>query len=185
MDIIPSIINTILLLLLFWYQKGKNKILEDRLTEQKQNMTELKDIVSHQATAITSQGAIVKSAMEYSQIFDANKIRDIVKKEVEIEKTKEIQNLNAEYQKKLSAIAKMKDKKFEIVYDAIKKISEYSVEYIRKEINPKLIEAVTTAVIALTRLPNTQREEILESINNDDLKRIISEAVHERLEQMT
>lgn len=85
MELILSIINTFILLALFWYQKNKNKLLSDRITEQSKMLRETKDVVTNQAQAIDSQKKVVESALEYSKAFDFSKIESIIKREANLE----------------------------------------------------------------------------------------------------
>ncbi len=85
MDIITTLINTFLLLALFWYQKNKNKVLEDRIEKQSDLLHETKDVVTNQAQAIGSQKIVVDTALEYSKAFDLKKIESIIKREADLE----------------------------------------------------------------------------------------------------
>lgn len=104
MEIAATIINTILLLALFWYQKNKNKVLVDRISEQSSLLKETKDVVTNQAQAIESQKKVVDTALEYSNCFDIDKIELILKREIALdyqETIKEQESKIAEHEQSL------------------------------------------------------------------------------------
>jgi len=80
-----DILNTCILLALFWYQRNKNQLLNDRISEQSKLLSETKNIITNQATAIESQQKVVDSALKYSKTFDYQKIETIIKKELDLE----------------------------------------------------------------------------------------------------
>ena len=82
---IPGLINTALLVALFWYQKNKNKVLSDRIAEQSTLLRETKDVIANQSEAIESQKKVVQSALEYANAFDLSKIEALIKKEADLE----------------------------------------------------------------------------------------------------
>lgn len=85
MEIVTTLINTFLLIALFWYQKNKNKVLEDRIAEQSNLLRETKDVVTNQAQAIESQKIVVDTAIQYSSNFDLQKIESIISRELDLE----------------------------------------------------------------------------------------------------
>jgi len=94
-EILSTIANTILLIILFFYQKNKNKVLLDRIQHQENLLNETKSIVSQQSTAIESQSRVVDTALKYSELFDPKKIEGIVRKEMQIDHKAEIEQLRS------------------------------------------------------------------------------------------
>lgn len=86
-------INTILLVILFLYQKNKNKVLIDRIEQQSFVLSETKEIISHQSISIENQKKIVDTALEYASKFNAGKIESILRREIEIEHKYEFDKL--------------------------------------------------------------------------------------------
>ncbi len=99
MEIDTTIINTVLLLALFWYQRNKNKVLADRISEQSGLLKETKDVVTNQAQAIDSQKKVVDTALEYSRCFDLEKIEAIIKRELGLEYEEIIQSQRLKIEK--------------------------------------------------------------------------------------
>lgn len=61
----------ILLLIIFFYQKSKNKLLTDTLQASK-------DMAALQAQAIETQKGIADTATKYAEVFDPNKIERMI-----------------------------------------------------------------------------------------------------------
>lgn len=92
-DYIP-LVNTAILLIIFFYQKNKNKVLLDRITQQEKVINETKGIVSQQSTAIDSQSKVVDSAIKYSESFSPEKLEAIIRREIEVERQEEIRDVH-------------------------------------------------------------------------------------------
>ncbi len=121
MELATTIINTVLLIALFWYQKNKNKVLEDRISEQSSLLKETKDVVTNQAQAIESQKKVVDTALEYSNKFDLKKIENIIKREVDIEYKETIEQQKEKISKQEQSLEK--------TTETVKKSIEYTIEH--------------------------------------------------------
>lgn len=121
MELATTILNTMLLVALFWYQKNKNKVLQDRISEQSNLLQETKDVVTNQAQAIESQKKVVDTALEYSEKFDFNKIENIIKREVDLE----YKEIIKEQQTKISNQEQSLEKSTETAKKAIKLSAEH------------------------------------------------------------
>ncbi|MCX5815423.1 MAG: hypothetical protein NTX75_04160 [Proteobacteria bacterium] len=100
MELIATITNTILLILIFWYQINKNKVLSGRIVEQSNLLRETKDVVLQQAQAIDSQKKVVDTALEYSKVFDVGKLETMIKREVELDYKQQMQEKEQDYKKR-------------------------------------------------------------------------------------
>ncbi|TOI71012.1 hypothetical protein CGI53_23460, partial [Vibrio parahaemolyticus] len=85
-----GILNSILLVFIFLYQKNKNKVLLDRITQQEKVINETKGIIEQQSTAIDSQSKVVDSALKYTETFSPEKIESVLKREIELEQKEQI-----------------------------------------------------------------------------------------------
>jgi uncharacterized coiled-coil protein SlyX len=121
MELVTTIINTVLLLALFWYQRNKNRVLEDRIKEQSSLLKETKDVVTNQAQAIESQKKVVDTALEYSNNFDMGKIESIIKREVGLEYKETIEEQKEKIAKHEQSLEK--------ATETLKKTVDYSVEH--------------------------------------------------------
>lgn len=104
MEILLSIINTALLIAILWYQKNKNKVLSDRISEQSLMLKETKDIISQQSMAIDSQKSVVDTALEYSKHFDIEKVESLIKREVELEHRQSLKEIEDKYEDEISSL---------------------------------------------------------------------------------
>ena len=57
-------VNTVLLLVLFFYQRNRNKVLEDQPLAQRQLLNETKTVVLKQASSIESQSKVVDTVLK-------------------------------------------------------------------------------------------------------------------------
>ena len=156
-----DILNTCILLALFWYQRNKNKLLNDRISEQSELLSETKNIITNQATAIESQQKVVDSALKYSETFDYKKIETIIKKELDLE----YQSVIQEYK---DAIKKIKSEHPTLMQ---KDTAEYVVKLMLKEYFTPLLGVFIALLLEkepedrieiLNQLPNTLNEVINE-----------------------
>lgn len=85
MDQLSAIINIVGLAALFLYQRYRMKLLSEALEKQGTLLQETKNVVSQQATAISSQSTVVDAAVKYSQAFSPERIEQMVRREIEIE----------------------------------------------------------------------------------------------------
>ena len=147
-----DITNTIILILLFWYQKNKNKLLNDRISEQSKLLSETKNIILTQASAIESQKKVVDTAIKYSETFNYDKVETIVKKELELE----YQNIIKQHE---NTIEEFKEKnpilmQKETAEHAIKITAESYITPLLAELIIQLLEKEPKdRIIILDRLP--------------------------------
>jgi hypothetical protein len=94
-----------LLVILFFYQRNRNKVLEDHLASQRQLINEAKSVVAQQSSALEGQEKVVHAALKYSSAFDSKKLEDVVRREVDIEHREEIDRLKREIEAKAAAPA--------------------------------------------------------------------------------
>lgn len=94
-----DVVNSILLISIFLYQYNKNKLLLQRIDQQKEIISETKEIVVQQSTAIESQGRVVDAAVKYSETFSVDRVESIIRRELEIEQKVERVKTEDEYKK--------------------------------------------------------------------------------------
>ncbi len=73
-----EIINTVILVILFFYQRNKNKVLIDRINNQN-------TLLDEQSTAIENQSKVVDSAIKLFNAVNPEKIENIIKREASLE----------------------------------------------------------------------------------------------------
>lgn len=162
---ITSIANTLILLGIFLYQVNKNKILLERINQQKAVIEETKAIVTHQSTAIESQGKVVDTAIKYSESFSADKLENIVRREVELQYKTKIAEIEQKFKGKLSS----KEEENNKIRDAAKKVLDLA-DGQRKNLTIPLAEAVTFAwVVSDLKM----RNEIIAQLKTEDAKNMI------------
>jgi uncharacterized coiled-coil protein SlyX len=93
-----SAANTALLVALFFYQRNRNKVLEDQLAAQRQLLDETKAVVTQQAVAIEGQSKVVDSALRYTSAFDPKKLEEVLRREIAMDQKEEISRLKNELQ---------------------------------------------------------------------------------------
>ena len=89
-------LNTVFLIILFFYQRNRNKTLAERIKEQSNLLKEAKDVVTQQAQAIDSQKQVVDTALTYSQAFDSKKLEELIRKKADLEYKEIIQEKDNE-----------------------------------------------------------------------------------------
>lgn len=97
MEIILSVINTLLLAVLFFYQRNRNKVLAEHLIEQRKLLGETKSVVTQQATALEGQGKVVETALKYSEAFNPKKLEGVIRREIEVEHKTQLHQLQKEF----------------------------------------------------------------------------------------
>ncbi len=96
-------INTALLVILFFYQRNRNKVLEEHLASQRQLIDETKSVVTQQSTALEGQGRVVDAALKYSSAFDSKRLEEVLRREIGIDHREEIDRLKREIEAKAEA----------------------------------------------------------------------------------
>jgi hypothetical protein len=92
-EIFFSAANTILLVVLFFYQRNRNKVLEDQLGAQRQLLDETKSVVLQQASAIEGQSKVVDTALKYTSAFDPKKLEELIRREIMLEHREQVESL--------------------------------------------------------------------------------------------
>ncbi len=100
LDYLLPATNTLLLLILFFYQRNRNKILEDQLAAQSRLIDETKSVVTQQAAAVDSQAKVVDAALKYTNAFDPKKLEDTLRREIVAEHRDEVNRLKSELETK-------------------------------------------------------------------------------------
>jgi len=175
-ELIATITNTILLILIFWYQKNKNKVLEERIEKQSDLLRETKDVVVQQAQAIDSQKKVVDKALEYSKTFDVGKLETVIKREVELEYRQRLREREEEYNKN---VEDMKALTAEQVKEMMASFSMQAAVQVAEQFVAPLVAEL---VILLAGKNKVEREEVLARIPSSLVKTLSSvlEALDER-----
>jgi hypothetical protein len=97
-----DIINTSLLVILFFYQRNKNKVLKDQLNAQHLLINETKSVVTQQASAIESQSKVVDTALKYTVAFDPKKLEDILRREIVIDHQQKMELFKSEFESQIT-----------------------------------------------------------------------------------
>ncbi len=140
------LINTLILILIFFYNKVKNKVLVDKIKEQSNLLKETKDVVTQQAQAIESQKKVVDTAVLYSNNFDLKKIENIVKRELSLDYEEKL--------KKKENEIKLNNAKFKIIID------ELANDTAKNLIAPIII----SLIVLLSEKNKEERERLLAEI---------------------
>ena len=162
MDNIASIINTILLIILFCYQRNKNKVLADRIDNQTKLISETKSVVTQQATAIESQGKVVETAIRYTEAFNPDKLEAILKRQFEQENADKIAKIEKQYHNQLAA----KEKAYE---ELISSIVDSATKAILTELTPLLVFTMRMMFMC----PVDLRRNLISSIGDGEIKTLL------------
>jgi hypothetical protein len=172
MELVSTIINTILLLALFWYQRNKNKVLEDRITEQSSLLKETKDVVTNQARAIESQKTVVDAALEYSSNFDSEKLQEIVAREIRLDYQETIEQHKAqlaEHERTIEEWSQARAKEIEV--SAENMASEYILPLTFALYGLLLTASKTEREEALSNIPEFISEQLQPGLQEFDENR--------------
>lgn len=173
-EVVPAIINTILLLILLLYQKNRNKVLLDRVEQQEKLLNETKGIVSKQSTAIDSQSKVVDTAIKYSQFFDPQKLEEVIRKEFEVEHKVEIAQLKSQYEGKLNnnkVIPAVRDNKT-VDIDILESVIRTFIEDLTKPV-------MITLILLFYHFPIDERKKIISNIPEGTGKDIIVSVIED------
>lgn len=159
-EIFFSAANTILLIVLFLYQRNRNKVLEDQLGAQRELLDETKSVVLQQASAIEGQGKVVDSALKYTAAFDPKKLEEVIRREVTLEHREQIEqaqrDANGAASSRSADLNELTDK---VINVAVRAASEAAVDII-KPLLPLVFQAVL-------RMPEGERSGALVEIPPD------------------
>ena len=163
-DIVP-LVNTVILLGIFLYQKNKNKVLVDRIEHQQRLLSETKGIVLQQSTAIDSQGKVVDTAIKYSEAFSPDKLEKLIRKEVDIEQKEEREKLASELRNRI----KDRDKRIEL----LEKKSQESLDLAQTVTSDMLPPLMETLVKVLILMSDEERSKVLDEMKEGTSKEMI------------
>ncbi|CAG9295398.1 hypothetical protein [Celerinatantimonas diazotrophica] len=163
-NLIP-LINTVMLLVIFFYQKNKNKILVDRIAQQEKILSETKGIILHQSTAIDSQSKVVDTAIKYSESFSVEKLEMLIRKEISLEQKEEQGKIKNALESKVRA----KDERIEKLELASQKVMDIASRTISDLLFPTMGALVKVLII----LPDELKNKILNDIDDGSAKEML------------
>ncbi|WP_420934896.1 hypothetical protein ACOJR9_02850 [Alteromonas sp. A081] len=141
------LLNTIILLIIFFYQKNRNKLLVERISQQEKVINETKGLISQQSTAIDSQKKVVDTALKYAESFSVEKIEQSVRLAVEAEQ-KQVQKAHASFE----------SKEYEELLDAATQLGKIA-EQSNEKASQLLKEGVEPLAVQLTMLLQEKTKE--------------------------
>lgn len=180
MEIFFSIVNTLLLVILFFYQKYRNKILEDHLSEQSKLIDETKSVVTQQATALEGQSKVVETALKYTESFDLQKIEMIIRREVEMDNKLKLDQLKKDFEDQISKTAKSKQNFKEFILTLINTAASTASEAATNYISPFMPYIIQSLIL----MPKEERSRAIKALPDpfqSNLSETISKAEAELL----
>lgn len=160
-ELIFSIINTVLLIILFFYQKNKNKTLQDRIEKQNELLNESKNLIDQQSSAVDNQAKVVSSALEYANNVDIEKLRSLISSEISAEYEDELKSIKEEHANDIEQLENELKKKYgKFIAIAINK----SIERTTKLFSIPLVYFI----IKMDEYDPLVREGIFHKIGRDD-----------------
>ncbi len=148
-EYLAPFLNTILLVILFIYQRNKNKILVDRLNSQECILKDTNELVNKQSQLIENHHKISDSAMRYAESFDPDKLKKVIEQEIKTKYENEIKNIERNYSGEISDLEEKNKKLKELmqrqVKDALDLSDKYHEEYMHAYLGSH-IEAFARAV---------------------------------------
>ncbi|QNN47491.1 hypothetical protein H9L17_04960 [Thermomonas brevis] len=166
MDYITAGINLLGLVALFLYQRYRLSLLSEALARQGTLLTETKNVVSQQATAISSQSAVVDAAVKYSQAFSPDRIEQMVRRELEIEHKGE----KCELEQKVQALS---DNQGRIITNSMGQIADKISERFSQVFTPIL----SGYAIHLLKLPDEIRDAEIQKIEPSESRELVKSVV--------
>jgi uncharacterized coiled-coil protein SlyX len=155
LDYIFDGLNIILLIVLFNYQRNRNKALEVQLSEQRQLINEATLVVTQQSSAIEGQRKVVDTALQYSSAFDPKKLEEVFRRELSVEHNKEIEELKLTLIKDKNNLSQPND--FTTLINEL--LSSINEIYIKTCLEMFVSPLLPYVVISLREKPKKQREE--------------------------
>jgi uncharacterized coiled-coil protein SlyX len=166
LSVVPQLLNTFLLVVLFFYQWNRNKVLLERIKHQHSVIEETKGIVIQQSTAIDSQGKVVDTAIKYTEAFSPQKLGDIIRREMAVEYAEERAKLEAAHAMQLSTL----DGKNRELREASEKMMQVAIDAATDYVKP----FVFSIVKHLVTQPRQVRELFLTDMDDGDAKTTIA-----------
>ena len=182
LEIFFSVVNTLILVILFFYQRNRNQVLTEHLSAQRKLIDETKSVVTQQATALEGQGKVVETALKYSEAFDPTKLETIIRREIDIEHKEKLENLKKEFEGRNTQAAESIEK---LVNGVVVAASTSAAEATFSFVEPML----PLVMRSLVSMPKDERAEAIallpESLQNiflDGMEQI-DQKIHEHMEQ--
>ncbi|KAB0678292.1 hypothetical protein F3X87_11720 [Aeromonas caviae] len=182
LEVFFSVVNTLLLVILFFYQKNRNQVLTEHLSAQRRLIDETKSVVIQQATALEGQGKVVETALKYSEAFDPTKLETIIRREIDVEYKEKIENLKKEFEGRNTQTVENIEK---LVNGVVVAVSTSAAEATLSFIEPMLPHVIRS----LVSMPKDERAEEIallpESLRNIllDGAEQIDQRIREHMEQ--
>ncbi len=162
---IASIINLILLVLIFNYQKNKNKLMLQKIKDQEALLSETKNIVTTQSVAIEGQGRVVETALKYSESFSLEKIEGIIKRELMAEWADEKRSIEERHKAERERLKGVSDKLGTKGLEAVE---------LAKKLSSDLVKPTMKAlIVALCKMPLKQRDEVIHNMEENSAKEMV------------
>lgn len=155
-EIFFSVANTILLVVLFFYQRNRNKVLEDQLGAQRQLLDETKSVVLQQASAIEGQSKVVDTALKYTSAFDPKKLEELIRRELMLEHREQVESLK----KQVEATTSSSPADTQKLTSALINAAAESASLFIKPLAPFVVRAVLS-------IPAANRAEALKEVDPD------------------
>jgi hypothetical protein len=165
--IISSIVNAVLIIALLVYQIVKNRSLHDQIANQQRILIQTNEIVNKQSAAIDNQEKVVDTALKYTNAFSIERIEELVKREIEIEKRTEIEKIETKYKEIIDSTEKTAA---QIAYE--KRMLE---KRITSDFNNYIGPFIVMIIAHLAKLSNDDRNSFLETFPNTKAKTLINE----------
>jgi len=172
-DLVFSAANTVLLLVLFFYQRNRNKVLEDQLLAQRQLLAETKTVVLQQASAIEGQSKVVDTALKYTSAFDPKKLEELLRREIGIEHKEEIGALREQLESKSTNQETQTNRILEMVDQLVSTATDAAAKVTEELISP----LIPLALQALIPLSIADREDALATIKPDGIQQALRTAL--------
>ena len=173
MDYLNIIVNIVGLAALFLYQHYRMKLLSEALEKQGTLIQETKNVVSQQATAISSQSTVVDAAVKYSQAFSPERIEQMVRREMEIEHKSEKVDLE-------NKIKELSDKNKESNKEQLQAFAMKIVSHVSEFFTP----VMSRYAIHLISLPEDKRATEIERIELVEARDLIKNIVNKGNEML-
>ena len=171
-DLVIGATNTLLLIVLFFYQRNRNKVLEDQLSAQRQLLDETKTVVTQQATAIEGQSKVVDTALKYTSAFDPGKLEELLRREISFSHKEEIDRLKKELAAKSSPQESEVQKTGRLLDRLVEAAANAAVQ-----VSQDLVVSLSPYVVRdMLRIPPEAREEAASHIKPEGLRIVLLRA---------
>lgn len=172
---INTVVNTVLLLIIFFYQRNRNRLLDERIESQGKLMEETKSVVMQQATALEGQGKVVETALKYSSAFDPDKFEDVVRREIKLEQAKEMEKLETQHRQEIAGVQQDIRSRYE---EFERKWKEATVE-IAVKVTSQVVDELFSPIVGqfallLISQKREQRESIVLSLETQPSRELVT-----------